>query len=79
MDRYLLKLRYGNARQNFSRVTMKSDWTRGKLRNRTADGDCLTFKLSLRNSINDKVLEYPILYLDRTADVDIVKHYLTRL
>ena len=49
------------------------------VRNRTADGDCLTFKLSLRNSINDKVLEYPILYLDRTADVDIVKHYLTRL
>jgi hypothetical protein len=46
---------------------------------RTDNGDCLTFGINRLNKFSDDCLEYPILCLDRTANVDIARHYLPRI
>ena len=44
-----------------------------------ADGDCPMFRINRLNKLHDDCLKHPILCLDRTADIDIVRRYLPRI
>jgi hypothetical protein len=43
---------------------------------RMSDGDCAVFKLNLLHKLNEDYLKVPVLCLDRTANIEMLRYYL---